>query len=101
VSDADDGGFAAPPFRPDEALAGLRRSLRELGLAERAGVWERRGTAIARAAVDGAALAAAVVRKPSRNSPEWQSKTLKNGADVRDFVADLKRRLAGWSDRDD
>ncbi|MFT3817722.1 MAG: hypothetical protein QM750_08875 [Rubrivivax sp.] len=97
----DDWGFAPPPFKPDEALAGLRRSLRELGLAERAGVWERRGTAVAKAAVDGAGLAAAVVRKPSRNSPEWQTRTLKNSADVRDFVADLKRRLAGWSDRDD
>ncbi len=97
----DDWGFAAPPFKPDEALAGLRRSLRELGLAERAGIWERRGSAIAKAALDGAALAVAVVHKPSRNSPQWQSKTLKNSADVRDFVADLKRRLAGWSDRDD
>ena len=101
MSDADDWGFAALPFKPDEALAGLRRSLRDLGLAERAGVWERRGTAIAKAAIDGASLAAAVVRKPSRNSPEWQAKVLKNSADVRDFVADLKRRLAGWSDRDD
>ena len=97
----DDWAPAAPPFKPDEALAGLRRSLRELGLAERAGAWERRGTAIAKAQIDGAAIAAAVVRKPSRNSPEWQGKTLKNSADVRDFVADLKRRLAGWSDRDD
>ncbi len=94
-------GFVPPAFNPDDALAGLKRSLRELGLAERAGVFERRGTAVAKAAVDGAAIAAAVVKKPSRNSPEWQPKTLKSGAEVRDFVADLKRKLAGWSDCDD
>lgn len=97
----DDFGFAPPPFKPDEALAGLKRSLRDLGLAERGGVFERRGAAIAKAGVDGAAIAAAVVKRPARNSPEWQGRTLKSAADVRDFVADLKKKLSAWSDRDD
>ena len=97
----DDLGFALPPFKPDDALVGLKRSLRELGLAEREGRFERRGVAIAKAAVADGAIAAAVVKKPSRLSPEWQTKTLKSGADVRDFVADLKRKLASWSDRDE
>jgi hypothetical protein len=97
----DDFGFAPPPFKPDDALAGLKRSLRELGLAEREGRFERRGVAIARATVDGAAIAAAVVKKPSRFSPEWQTRTLASGADVRDFLAHLKQQLATWSDRDD
>lgn len=101
VSDDGDWAIPLPAFQPDDGLASLKRSLRELGLAERAGVFERRGVAIAKAAVDGAAIAAAVVKKPSRSSPEWQAKTLKSGADVRDFIADLKRKLAGWSDRDD
>ena len=57
--------------------------------------------AIAKAAVEGAVITAAVVRKPSRNSPEWQAKALRSGADVRDFVADLKRKLGSWSDRDE
>jgi hypothetical protein len=98
---SEDFGFAPPPFKPDDALAGLKRSLRELGLSERAGVFERRGVAIATAAVADGAIGAAVVKKPSRNSPEWQPRTLKSAADARDFVADLKRKLAGWSDRDD
>jgi hypothetical protein len=101
MSDDDFAGFAPPPFKADEALHKLGRELRALGLAEREGRFERRGIAIARAAVDGAVLQAAVVKKPSRNSPEWQPKTLKSSADVRDFVADLKRKLASWSDRDD
>jgi hypothetical protein len=97
----DESGFAAPAFKADEALARLRRELRELGLAERAGTFERRGVAIARVAVDGVTLAAAVVRRPSRSSPEWQPRALRSSADARDFVAELKRKLAGWSDRDD
>ena len=97
----DDFGFAPPPFKPDDALASLTRSLRELGLTPRGDQFERRGTAIARAAVDGDALAAARVQRPSRSSPEWQSRTLRSSADVRDFVADLKKQLAQWSDRDD
>jgi hypothetical protein len=97
----EDWGFAPPPFKPDEALAGLKRTLRELGLTEREGRFERAGTPIAKAAVDGATIAAAVVKKPSRNSPEWTLRTLKSGADVRDFGADLKRKLAAWSDRDE
>ena len=97
----DDFSFAPPPFNPDDALAGLARNLRELGLTLRAGVFERRGTPIARAVIDGSTLAAARVRRPSRNSPEWLGKTLHNSADVRGFVADLKQQLAQWSDRDD
>ena len=94
-------GFEPPPFRPEEALQYLRRDWRALGLAERAGVFERRGLAIARAAVDGPAIAVAIVRRPSRSSPEWQARVLKSAADVRDCTSDLKKKLAQWSDRDE
>lgn len=99
---SDEGwGFAAPAFRPDEALQRLRRDLRDAGLAEREGVFERRGLRIARLTVDGGAIRAETVKRPSRSSPEWQPRTLKSGADVRDFVAELKKKLASWSDSDD
>ncbi len=97
----DLGGWALPTFKPDEAIQTLKRELRALGLTEREGRFERRGTAIAKVAVDGAVLQAARVKRPSRSSPEWLPKTLKHGADVRDFVADLKKQLAAWSDADD
>ena len=100
VSD-DAWGFALPPFQPEEALQRLKRDLKDLGLAERAGVFERRGVAIARASVAQGHLDAAAVRKPSRNSPEWQARTLKTSADVRDFTQHLKKQLAQWSDTDD
>ena len=98
---SDEFGFAAPPFKPDEALQRLKRELRELGLAEREGRFERRGLAIAKASIASDAIAAARVKRPSRNSPEWQTRTLRSSADLRDFVTQLKQQLAQWSDRDD
>ena len=98
---ADDLEFAAAPFQPDEALQRLKRDLRALGLAERDGRFERRGLAVARAAVHGTTLNAARVKQPRRTGPEWLDRVLRNSADVRDFVADLKKRLPLWSDCDD
>ncbi len=97
----EDWGFELPAFKPDGALQRLRRDLRALGLTEREGRFERGGHAIARAAVDGATLQVALVRRPAR-SPEWTTqKVLKDSAQVRDFVALVKRSLAGWSDSDE
>ena len=98
---SDDFGFAPPPFQPEESLQKLQRELRDLGLTERAGRFERRGVAIARAAIDGTVIRAARVKRPSRSSPEWLDKVLRSSADARDFVADLRKQLAQWSDRDD
>ncbi len=97
----EDPSFAPPAFKPDEALQRLKRELRELGLSEREGVFERRGVAIARVRVDGAQLSAAIVKRPSRASPQWQQRTLAGSAAVRDFSADLKKALMQWGDRDD
>ncbi len=98
---ADSDFFAAPAFKADEALQTLKRQLRELGLTEREGRFERRGVLIARAALVDGAIDAARVQRPSRNSPQWLNKSLNSSAAVRDFVADLKRQLAQWSDKDD
>jgi uncharacterized protein YkuJ len=97
-----DDFFALPPFKADEALQRLKRELREAGLTEREGRFERKGQVLARAALsdDGTVLRAAVVKKPAR-TPEWQELTLKDAAQVRAFVTDLKRKLTQWSDRDD
>jgi len=94
-------GFAPAPFKPDEALQRLKREWRDLGLAEREGVFQRRGLAIVRVHVDGAHLAAAIVKRPSRAAPQWQTRTLGSAAAVRDFNSDLKKALQAWGDRDD
>ena len=96
----DDLGFAPPPFDPAAALQTLGRELRALGLSEREGRYERRGQHIARAALVDGALQVAMVRLPSR-TPAWQTRTISQSAQLRDFVAELKKRMAGWSDRDD
>ncbi len=97
----EDFGFAVPAFKPDEALLRAKRELREMGLVERSGHFERGGLAIAKLVVDGATLKASMVRRPSRTGPEWLHKTLGNSAQLRDWMADLKRKLDGWSDRDE
>ncbi|MEK0416764.1 MAG: hypothetical protein RI949_770 [Pseudomonadota bacterium] len=102
MSDSQDAwGFAPPPFNADQALQRLKRDLRELGLAEREGVFEKRGLAVARLQLQDNTLQAAVVDKPQRTGPRWQTQTLRDGAAVRDFTAALKRKLAQWSDSDD
>jgi hypothetical protein len=95
-----DDFFAPPPFKADEALQRAKRDLRELGLIEREGCFERKTQPIARLSIDGATLKASIVKRPGR-TPEWTDKTLRSSADLRDFVADLKKKLATWSDRDE
>ena len=97
----EEWGFAAPAFKPDEALQRLRRDLREAGLVERAGVFERRGTAIAKVAAGDGVVDAALVERPSRRSPQWQARALKSGADVRDFVNLVKKQMGAWSQDDE
>ncbi len=98
---SEEWGFAPPPFKPDEALQRLRRDLRDAGLTERGGQFERRGVAIAKAVVVGGEISASVVKRPSRSSPQWQNRTLKSSAELRDFVAQLKKQLSAWSDDDE
>jgi hypothetical protein len=95
-----DDFFAPPPFKPDEGLQRLKRELKGLGLTEREGRFERRGQPVARVALDGVQLKAARVREPGR-SPQWVEKNINDGANLRDFIAELKRDLARWGDRDD
>jgi hypothetical protein len=97
---SEEWSIAPPPFQPGEALQRLQRDLRGLGLVERAGQFERRGLAIAKAVVEGDRLAVGLVKRPGR-SPEWQHRHLAHSGDVRDFLALVKKSLNAWSDRDD
>ncbi|HSI58749.1 MAG TPA: hypothetical protein VLA16_14415 [Ideonella sp.] len=92
--------FAPPPFKPEEGLQRLQRELRGLGLSERGAQFERRGQALVCAMLEDGVLKAALVRQPAR-TPEWQRRTLSSSAELRDFVAELKTRLARWGDRDE
>ena len=100
--DAADADFpAAHPFKPAEALLQLQRTLRALrGLTERGPQFEWKGRPAVRLAVDGDQLQARLARRPA-SSPEWDSRTLRNGADVRKFGDEVKQRVARWKDADE
>lgn len=98
---AADDFFAAPPFDPAAALVQLQRTLRSVrGLVERGAGFECNGHAVVSLAVDGATLQARLARRPATR-PEWETRALRNGADVRRFGDDVKRRAERWKDGDD
>ena len=89
--------FAAPAFKPAEALVGLKRQLRELRpLAERGARFELRGQPVLELAATEAAIEARLAKRPAI-SPEWSRQVLGNSADVRRFVDTVKQHLARWS----
>jgi hypothetical protein len=91
-----DDFFALPAFNPDEALVTLKRQLRDLKpLAERGNGFEIGGKRVVNLASDATCITARLAKRPA-TSPEWQTVTLKNGADVRKCVDDIKKRLARW-----
>lgn len=95
-----DDFFAPPPFKPADALQRLHRDLKALGLTERAGVYERRGTPWVKATAADTVIEAALAKAPAR-SPQWQTRALKDSAQVRDFLAAVKQQLAKHEDRDE
>jgi hypothetical protein len=96
---SDDWGFAPPPFKPDAALLQLRRSLRELGLAERADGCELRGKRVIEWSLDDAAIRARLARQPAL-TPQWDAWPLKSAADQRKLVDEVKKRLERWQRED-
>ncbi|HJV61329.1 MAG TPA: hypothetical protein VJ743_10320 [Albitalea sp.] len=93
-----DDFFAPPPFKAAEALLQLRRSVRELRpLAERGDGFELQGQRVAEFQGDAAKITARLAKRPAR-SPEFDTLVLKNSADVRRCVDELKKRLARWTE---
>lgn len=96
-----DDFFALPPFKPDEALIQVKRTVRELReLSERTNQFVCKGHPVLELAVQGEALVAKLARRPA-HSPQWETRTMKNNADVRKFSDELKARVARWREADD
>ncbi len=91
----DDFGFALPPFNAEHALAQMKRTLRDAKLAERGPGFELRGKRVAELVVNGAGIDAKLARKLAM-TPEWDRHTLKNSADQRKWLDELKKRLERW-----
>jgi hypothetical protein len=100
TADSPDDFFAPPAFKPDEALITLKRQLRELRpLAERGNRFELNGKAVIDLRAEADTLTARLAKRPAV-SPEWDTLTLKNSADVRKCVDEAKKRLARWQDEE-
>ncbi len=95
----DDFGFAPPPFKAEEALVTLRRSLRDLKLAERGNGLELRGRRVVELTADGGAISARLARKLAL-TPEWDARVLRSAGDVRKLVDEVRKRLERWQQED-
>jgi len=90
--------FAPPPFRAAEALVQLKRSLRGLPpLTERGDAFELHGKPVLELTLDAAVIAAQLARRPAQ-APDWDRFVLKNSADVRKLVDEVKKRLERWTE---
>ena len=95
----DTFGFAPPPFKPDDALAQIKRTLRDLKLAERGNGFDLRGKRVVELALEGAAISARLARKLAL-TPQWDTQTVQSTGDQRKLVDEVKRRLARWEQED-
>jgi hypothetical protein len=92
---ADDFGFAPPPFKPDDALLQLKRSLRDLKLAERGNGFELRGKRVLELQVQEGAIQARIARKLAM-TPEWDKQLVQSSHEQRKLIDEIKKRLARW-----
>ena len=95
----DTFGFAPPPFKPDDALAQVKRALRDLKLAERGNGFELRGKRVVELALNEGAITVRLARKLAL-TPQWDTQTVKTTAEQRKLVDEVKRRLARWEHED-
>ena len=93
------GGFAAPPFRPEDVLLQIQRSLRDLKLAERSNGFELRGKRVVELNADSSTITAKLARKLAL-TPQWDTVLVKSAADQRRLLDDVKKRLARWDQED-
>ncbi len=93
------GGFAPPPFNADSALLQIKRSLRDMKLAERGKGFDLRGKPVLELAVEGEQIQVRVARKLAL-TPDWDRLVVGSAAGQRKFIDDVKRRLERWERED-
>ncbi|MBL8335120.1 MAG: hypothetical protein JNM08_18540 [Rubrivivax sp.] len=99
MPDDNDFGFALPAFDAGNALVQLKRSLRDLKLAERGNAFELRGKTVVHLAVEDGAVAARLARRLAL-TPEWDRQRVASGADQRKLLDEVRRRLERWQRED-
>jgi len=91
----DDSGFAAPPFNAEHALQQIRRSLRDMKLAERGPGFELRGKRVTELVLEDGRILARTARKLAL-TPEWDRHDIASAGDQRKWLDELKKRLSRW-----
>ncbi len=99
MSNDDNWSLPTPPFRADEALVALKRTLRDLKLAERGNAYELRGKRVVELALDEGVINARLARRLML-TPEWDRVAVKSSAEQRKLVDEVKKRLARWQDEE-
>jgi hypothetical protein len=92
---SDEAGFAPPPFNADSALVTVKRSLRDMKLAERGNAFEMRGKRVVELSADGATINAKLARRLML-TPEWDRVSVRSAADQRKLLDEVKKRLSRW-----
>ena len=87
--------FAPPPYNADNALVTIKRSLRDMKLAERGNAYEMRGKRVVELAVEGTAINARLARRLML-TPEWDRLAVKSATDQRKLLDEVKKRLSKW-----
>ena len=96
MNDEADFGFAAPPFDATQALLQLKRSLRDLKLAERGNGFELRGKRVAELDIDDGAIVRGRLARRAALTPEWDRFEIASATQQRKFVDELRKRLQRW-----
>lgn len=99
MPDEPEFGFAPPPFNAENALVQLKRSLRDLKLAERGNAFEQRGKRVLELAPEAGGIAVKIARKLAL-TPEWDSLRVDSAAAQRKLLDEVKKRLARWEQED-
>ncbi len=99
MNDDELGGFALPPFSADNALAQIKRSLRDSKLTERGHAFEMRGKRVLELAQEGDAINVRLAHKLAMN-PEWDRLRVANANEQRKLLDEVKKRLARWASED-
>jgi hypothetical protein len=95
----EQGGFAPPPFNADNALVQLKRSLRDLKLAERGNTYELRGKRVVELSLDSGVIAAKIARRLVL-TPEWDRLAVRSATEQRKLIDEIRKRLAKWETED-
>ena len=97
---SDDGtGWALPAFKSDDALVAIKRSLRDMKLAERGNAFEMRGKRVVELAVEGTTINAKLARR-LMVTPEWDRIAVSSAADQRKLIDEVQKRLARWDNEE-